>query len=158
MTLNPLVSLIGRFVAYTARIVTHTHTDRQTKYSNPRCACAPRVNDNMTSILYSHHSGVAPRGAWPAGLYSDFLYCGRARTCGLREQTTTGNLYTLPQQQLGLSEKGKSDPFSGAAMGANVSTRSPTSDSQEYSSADALEPIGNTIRAASVMHCWDHQT
>ena len=42
-------------------------------------------------------------------------------------------------------------------MGANVSTRSPTSDSQEYSSADALEPIGNTIRAASVMHCWDHQ-
>ena len=28
MTLNPLVSLIGRFVAYTARIVIDTHTDR----------------------------------------------------------------------------------------------------------------------------------
>ena len=24
---------------------THTHTDTQTKYCNPRCACAPRVNN-----------------------------------------------------------------------------------------------------------------
>ena len=25
--------------------IANTHTDRQSKYSNPRCACAPRVND-----------------------------------------------------------------------------------------------------------------
>ena len=24
---------------------THTHTDTQNDYRNPRCACAPRVND-----------------------------------------------------------------------------------------------------------------
>ena len=27
----------------------HTHTDTQTQYSNPRCACAPRVNDRYTT-------------------------------------------------------------------------------------------------------------
>ena len=43
-----------RFVACGSRIKvdrqtdrqTHTHTDGQTKYSNPRCACAPRVNNS----------------------------------------------------------------------------------------------------------------
>ena len=34
---------------------THTHTDTQTKYSNPRCACAPRVN--YTRVL---HTGRLP--------------------------------------------------------------------------------------------------
>ena len=44
---------MSRFGACSARISgdrqTHTHTDRQTdtqtKYSNPRCACVPRVNN-----------------------------------------------------------------------------------------------------------------
>ena len=40
--LKLLVSLMGRFVACSARISVDTHTDRQT---NPRCACAPRVNE-----------------------------------------------------------------------------------------------------------------
>ena len=26
---------------------THTHRDRQSKYSNPHCACAPRVNQGV---------------------------------------------------------------------------------------------------------------
>jgi len=30
---------------------TDTHTDTQTKYSNPRCACAPRVNDSAVPEL-----------------------------------------------------------------------------------------------------------
>ena len=48
--LEPLVSLMSRFGACSARIRgdRHTHTDRhtdtQSKYRNPRCACAPRVN------------------------------------------------------------------------------------------------------------------
>jgi len=32
---------------------THTHTDTQTKYSNPRCACAPRVNEWVVNNLLS---------------------------------------------------------------------------------------------------------
>jgi len=33
---------------------THTHTDTQAKYSNPRCACAPRVN-YITKLHASSH-------------------------------------------------------------------------------------------------------
>ena len=40
--LKPLVSLIGRFVACSARICVDTHT--QTDKVTPRCACVPRVN------------------------------------------------------------------------------------------------------------------
>ena len=29
---------------------THTHTDRQTKDYNPRCACAPRVNKGRVQL------------------------------------------------------------------------------------------------------------
>ena len=45
---------MGRFVACSARISvdTQTQTDRQNDYSNPRCACAPRVNQK-------HCTGVA---------------------------------------------------------------------------------------------------
>ena len=51
-----LVSLNSRLVACSARIVvhTHTHTHTQTKYSNPRCACTPRVNKNV----YKVHRGL----------------------------------------------------------------------------------------------------
>ena len=38
-----MVTLICRFVAYSARIVIDIQTDRQNDYRNPRCACAPRV-------------------------------------------------------------------------------------------------------------------
>ena len=46
MVLNPLVSHFGRLVARSGRIRYRTdrRTDLQTKYCNPRCACAPRVN------------------------------------------------------------------------------------------------------------------
>ena len=45
---KPLVPLIGRLVACSARTHTDRRTDKQTKYCNPRCACAPRVNDCVT--------------------------------------------------------------------------------------------------------------
>ena len=53
VALNLLVSLISRLVAHSARIVVDKQTDRQTDrqtdtqndYCNPRCACAPRVNE-----------------------------------------------------------------------------------------------------------------
>ena len=49
VALNLLVSLISRLVACSARIVadkqTNRQTDTQNDYCNPRCACAPRVND-----------------------------------------------------------------------------------------------------------------
>ena len=41
-----MVTLICRFVAYSARIVIDIHTYRQQNdYRNPRCACAQRVNE-----------------------------------------------------------------------------------------------------------------
>ena len=45
VALEPLVSLMSWFGACSARISgdRHTQTDTQTKYRNPRCACAPRV-------------------------------------------------------------------------------------------------------------------
>ena len=46
VVLKPMVSLVGRPIACSARIAvdrqTHTHT--QTKYCNPRCACMLTVN------------------------------------------------------------------------------------------------------------------
>ena len=42
---NPLVPLIGRLVACSARTRADRQTDRQNDYRNPRCACAPRVNE-----------------------------------------------------------------------------------------------------------------
>ena len=51
VALKLLVSLISRLVACSPRIVvdththTHRHTDTQNDYCNPRCACAPRVNN-----------------------------------------------------------------------------------------------------------------
>ena len=30
---------------------THVHTYTQDNYSNPRCACAPRVNEEMKALL-----------------------------------------------------------------------------------------------------------
>ena len=38
---------------------THTHTDRPTKYSNPRCACAPRVNYMWYSYMQLYHTRAA---------------------------------------------------------------------------------------------------
>ena len=45
--LEPLVSLMSQFGACSARISGDRHTDTQNDYRNPRCACAPRVNDFM---------------------------------------------------------------------------------------------------------------
>ena len=41
---KPLVSLISRLVACSARISGDKQTHTQTKYFNPRCVCVPRVN------------------------------------------------------------------------------------------------------------------
>ena len=53
VALNLLVSLISRLVACSARIVADRQTDRQTdtqnNYCNPRCACAPRVNNYVNT-------------------------------------------------------------------------------------------------------------
>ena len=60
IALKHLVSLLGRLVACSARIVgltyTHTHTHTQTNYCNPCCACAPRVNylDQSVTQLRTH--------------------------------------------------------------------------------------------------------
>ena len=48
VVLKPLVSLIGRLVACSART---EQTDRQTNYCNPRCVCVLRVNKDK---LLSH--------------------------------------------------------------------------------------------------------
>ena len=40
-----LVSLIGHLVACSARISVDRQTDGQNDYCNPRCACAPSVNN-----------------------------------------------------------------------------------------------------------------
>ena len=51
-TLKRFVAVIGRSVPCTARLAsrrTDRQTDRQTKYRDPRCACAPRVNNNEGS-------------------------------------------------------------------------------------------------------------
>ena len=47
---KPLVPLIGRLEVCSARTCgqTNRQTDRQIKYRNPRCACAPRVNNSPT--------------------------------------------------------------------------------------------------------------
>ena len=45
VALKLLVSLISRLVACSPRIVVDTHTQTQNDYCNPRCACAPRVNE-----------------------------------------------------------------------------------------------------------------
>ena len=43
-------AVFGRPVAWGGRIVvTDRHTNTQTKYSNPRCTCAPRVNKQVHS-------------------------------------------------------------------------------------------------------------
>ena len=47
VALKPLVSLISRLVACSSRISVDTQTDTQNDYRNPRCACAPRVNDEL---------------------------------------------------------------------------------------------------------------
>ena len=72
VVLNPLVSLFGRLVACSGRKRGNRQTDRrtdrqtdrqtdlQTKYCNPRCACAPRVNNDIKlsmtymSYMYMH--------------------------------------------------------------------------------------------------------
>ena len=51
IVLQPLVSLIGYLVACSAWIAADRQTDSrthtQTKYRNPRCACAPRVKNEQ---------------------------------------------------------------------------------------------------------------
>ena len=47
VALKLLVSLIHCLVAC---ISADTHTDRETKYSNPRCACAPRVKNTGVAL------------------------------------------------------------------------------------------------------------
>ena len=59
VALKLLVSLISRLVAYSARIVIYRHSqtnkqrDAQNDYCNPRCACAPRVNN-----YYGHYNSI----------------------------------------------------------------------------------------------------
>lgn len=48
-----MVMLICCFVAYSARIVIHIHTDRQNSYCNPACACAPRVKKSYICFMFS---------------------------------------------------------------------------------------------------------
>ena len=59
VALRLLVSLISHPVAFSPRIVVDTHTptqtDTQTKYCNPRCECAPRINHIFVSFRFSYN-------------------------------------------------------------------------------------------------------
>ena len=69
--LKPLVSLTICFVARSAEISVDTQTDSriQTKYRNPRCACAPRVNQVHTTLFTS----CTPSRCWRAPVYNRFV-------------------------------------------------------------------------------------
>ena len=60
-----MVTLICRFVAYSARIVIDIQTDRQNDYRNPRCACAPRVNSTLLSCALQAAHQTPPTGYGP---------------------------------------------------------------------------------------------
>ena len=66
VALKRLVSLLGRLVACSARIVVdrHTHIDTQNDYRNPRCACAPRVNESTKSSMYSNSMQMSSTGTF----------------------------------------------------------------------------------------------
>ena len=57
VALKLLVSLISCLVACSVRIVivrqTNRQTDTQTNYCNPRCACAPRVNEDQPTTAFT---------------------------------------------------------------------------------------------------------
>ena len=55
---HALVAL-KRLVACSARIVVGRQTQTQTNYCNPRCACAPRVNDTCTCDYCIHNVYLA---------------------------------------------------------------------------------------------------
>ena len=63
VALKLLVSLISHLVACSARIVVdrqiNRHTDTQYNYFNPRCACAPRVN-NIIVLRYIVRGSLLP--------------------------------------------------------------------------------------------------
>ena len=72
------VPFVCRFVACRSRIKvrktdrqTDRHTDGQTKYRNPRCACAPRVKKacNTVNVYYAHNlTCVYTRELWTCPL------------------------------------------------------------------------------------------
>ena len=73
VALKLLVSLISRLVACSPRFRPDTQTDGQTDgqndYCNPRCACAPRVNNNY--------------------MYNNWGERERAPSCGLNGRAVT---------------------------------------------------------------------
>ena len=50
--LRRLVSFVAGIIHVKSEMLSnrHTHTDTQTKYRNPRCACTPRVNNTVACI------------------------------------------------------------------------------------------------------------
>ena len=63
LTLNTMVSFVILLIAHTARIAcadrhTYRHTHTRDNYCNPRCACAPRVNEENS--LFREISFLAP--------------------------------------------------------------------------------------------------
>ena len=52
-----MASFVILLTARTARIAcSDRHTDTQNDYCNPRCACAPRVNDKPSTVTLAAHS------------------------------------------------------------------------------------------------------
>ena len=91
----------------------------------------------MTSILHSHHSGVAPRGAWPAKLVTSFFVGARAvAACANRRlpEIKTAAARALRKRQI------RSILGSRYGHWEQMLAQCPDFDSQEYSSVDALEP------------------
>ena len=52
VTLKPLVALTIHFFTHSMIISVPTQTDTQTKYRNPHCTCAPRVNESAKPLAH----------------------------------------------------------------------------------------------------------
>ena len=80
VVLKPLVSLTDRRVACSSRISVDTHT-----YCNPRCACAPRVNEQVHFIIGKQTvilTDTYRNTQWTHGVKSSQIFRIRAASAG----------------------------------------------------------------------------
>ena len=85
VALKLLVSLISRHVACSPRIFadthTHTQTGTQNNYCNPRCACAPRVNNITASIIIANNYHIVYSCACMCCFSRSWSPCPQTNTC-----------------------------------------------------------------------------
>ena len=103
IALKSLILLFVRLIARGARIRkthTHTHTDRQDKYCNPR-ACAPRVNDEEIDLKVCHRDlGILISGNLSWTNHYDHI-CSRAyRMLGLLRRVFSTTVCMVAKKNL----------------------------------------------------------